>query len=90
MKTTGGKTKPASHGKRVVHIYEEGAARLIAVREAVSLKQALLDYFEATLRGYGYTKPKTTGNTLTVTNKQGKPQLYVALETFQTHVLRGA
>jgi hypothetical protein len=88
VKTTAGKTKTPETGKRAIRIFAEGDGRLLSVREANSLKQALKDYFETTLRGYDWTDPKHVGNTLTVIDRMGKPRVYVALEVYQEHVLR--
>lgn len=48
---------------------EKREPRLIAVRNADSLKKGLLDYYEETLRPIGWTKPLVTGNVLTVEMK---------------------
>jgi hypothetical protein len=87
MKTTGGKTRAPAQGTRNVHIYREGDHKLLSCKEASSLREALKMYFEDTLRGYGYTQPKHVGNTLTVIGKMNQPIVYVALETYQAHVL---
>lgn len=87
MKTTAGKTKTPPTGSRYIRIWREHDGKLLAVVKAVSLKEALKLYYESTLKDYGWTNPKHTGNTLTVTDKLGKPRLYVALEVYQTHVL---
>lgn len=87
MKTTAGKTKTPANNARPIRIYREGDGKLLSVCEAPSLKQALKSYFENTLRGYGFTDPKHNGNILTVSDKQGRPVIYVALETYQQHVL---
>lgn len=81
------KTRSARPAARPVYIYAEGHRRLIAVRNAPTLKQALLEYFKETLAPQGCSNPKTTGNTLTVADKQGNPKQWVALERLQQHTL---
>lgn len=56
-----------------------GQERGVSVRLAPSLKQALLDFYEETLKGYGYTKPKVVGNVLTV-RFRSREMTYVAEE----------
>jgi hypothetical protein len=81
MKTTAGKSKPV-RGTRVVRIYRLDGDKLLSVVRSTSLKQALLDYFERTLSGYGYKNPKVTGNVLTVTFRR-KSIMYRALDANQ-------
>jgi hypothetical protein len=83
VKTTDGKTKPVAQGERTIRIYAEGHRGIIAAVSASSLRKALEQYYESTLKGYGYSRPKVVGNTLTVTTKTG-PKMYLALETYQT------
>jgi len=81
VKTTKGKTKPAKSA-RAIQIFRLEGNKLLAVVKAPSQKQALLDYFDNTLKSYGYKNPKVVGNVLTVTWKR-KPIKYRALEVYQ-------
>lgn len=68
-KTTADRPTTAKRG-RVVQIFQQmnldREDRLIGVRKATSLKQALLDYYEETLKPQGWQKPLVNGNVLTV------------------------
>lgn len=56
-----------------------GQERNVCSREAVSLKQALLDFYNETLKQYGYKDPKVVGNVLTVRYKRDE-KTYIATE----------
>lgn len=70
----------ARRSNRVVQIRRLSDDKLLAVVAADSLKQALLDYFDRTLKGYGYKRPKVVGNVLTVTTPNFGDVDYVAKE----------
>ena len=82
------KSREARPSSRPVRIYASGHRGIIAVRRASSLKQALLEYAKETLIPQGFSQPKTTGNTLTINDKSGKTQQYVALELHQKHLVK--
>lgn len=57
---------------RVIQIFShDDRHRLLAVRRATSLRDALKDYFEETLKPASYSKPLYNGNVLTVTDQNG-------------------
>lgn len=71
---------PRSPG-RIVHIRRDNAdGKLVAVRRASSLKQALQQYYKETLSQKGYHDPVYTGNSVTVTFRKQNSATYVALE----------
>jgi len=53
---------------------------IIAVRRATSLKNALEQHFEETLKPLGYTKPLYKGNTMSVLAKNGDRRSYRAVD----------
>lgn len=82
MKTTKGKTKTVKP-ERVVRISRVNTrgwrqeTSIMATVKATSLRNALTDYFNKTLRPSGFTDPILQGNTLTV-NDNETPVVYVA------------
>ena len=84
MKTTKGKTRTPRPAGRVVHIYRLEDNKLLAVKRAATLKQALLEYANETLTKRGDKNPKVVGNVMTVVSKQGRSVQYRALEAYQS------
>lgn len=78
------KTRHSRPAGRIVHIHAGNRdGKLLAVRRASSLKQALQEYYKETLSTSGWTKPVYNGNILTVEAvKLGGPPYatYIALE----------
>lgn len=82
MKTTSGKSKPATKGKRLVYIYSEGRRGVIAQFEATSLRAALEEYHERMWKPNGWNR-KIVGNVMQVF-KGNNSRTYKALETYQS------
>lgn len=60
------KTSHPRPKNRIIHITRESDGKLLAVRRASSLKQALQEYYRDTLIKGGWRHPVYAGNTLSV------------------------
>jgi hypothetical protein len=77
VKTTSKKSR------RVFNISIIGGHRgVISVRESTTTKQALMDYYEETLKPRGVTDPNYKGNTMQVTYK-GETFLYKSVDVLE-------
>jgi hypothetical protein len=70
VRTTGGKTKHERRPARPVEILNADG-KVVAVRRASSLKQALLWHFKFNLKPRGCLNPLATGNTLMYSDQNG-------------------
>lgn len=84
MKTTAGKSKSVRPENRTVQITNSDTGRLVTVRKAPTLRQALLEHFKETLKPQGNYDAKVVGNVLIVKTKFHNIKKYTALEVYQT------